>query len=65
MRRYNNLEEVERDLEILKLKRDITIEELKLVKEEFKDDFSVSHWVQSAGKLVAKLGLLKMAKKII
>tara|TARA_R110002049_G_scaffold302713_2_gene496075 strand:- start:15306 stop:15425 length:120 start_codon:yes stop_codon:yes gene_type:complete len=37
--------QIEEDLKILKLKRDISIEELKLVKQDFKDDLSISNWV--------------------
>ena len=64
MRIYNNAEEISHDLEILKLRRDISIEELKLVKQDFKDEFSVSNWVQVTLKALAKLGVYKMVKKV-
>lgn len=64
MRVYNNAKEINSDLKVLKLKRDISIEELKLVKEEFKEDLSVSNWVQSALKIFAKLGMYRLARKV-
>jgi len=65
MRIYDNATQIEEDLKILKLKRDISIEELKLVKQDFKDDLSISNWVQTVLKFIGKAGLFKFAKKII
>ena len=65
MRLYTNAKEIEDDLAILKLKRDITIEELKMVKQDLKDDLSLSSWVESILKTVGKIGLYKVAKKIV
>ncbi len=65
MRIYENPQQIKRDLELLKLKRDISIEELKLVKEDFKEDLSMSSWMQAALKTVAKVGLFRVARKII
>ncbi|MFD1062178.1 hypothetical protein ACFQ1Q_02885 [Winogradskyella litorisediminis] len=64
MRVYNNIEDINKDLQILKLQRDISIEELKMVKQEFKEDFSVANWVPMVLKTLGKLGLYRMAKKI-
>lgn len=63
MRVYENKEQIINDLELLKLKRDISIEELKLVKQEFKDDLSLSNWMQVLLKTLGKLGLYRLAKK--
>ncbi len=63
MRVYENTEQIANDLELLKLRRDISIEELKLVKQELKDDLSLSTWMQTLLKTVGKLGLYKLAKK--
>lgn len=65
MRTYGNAEQITRDLEVLKLKRDISMEELKLVKQEFKEDLSVASWMQTLIKAFGRIGLYKMAKKII
>jgi len=64
-RDYNNFDQIARDLKILKLKRNISIEELKMVKEQFKDDLSLSSWFQIALKTIGKVGLFRAAKKII
>ncbi|GAA4238790.1 hypothetical protein GCM10022291_30650 [Postechiella marina] len=65
MRIYENAEEIAKDLEVLKLKRDISIEELKLVKQSFKEDLSLANWVQTILKTIGKVGFFKIAKKII
>lgn len=63
MRVYENAEQIADDLELLKLRRDISIEELKLVKQELKDDLSISNWMQTLIKTLGKLGLYRLAKK--
>lgn len=65
MKIYQNINEINKDLEVLKLQRDISIEELKLVKQEFKDDFAVANWIPKILKTIGKVGLLKFAKKMI
>ena len=44
---YNNSKEITKELKLLKLKRDISLEEIKLVKEQFKEDLSVGNWFQT------------------
>ncbi|WP_233882124.1 hypothetical protein, partial [Tenacibaculum piscium] len=58
---YNNNREVARDLKKLKLKRDISFEEIKLVKKQFKDDVSLSKWVQSFVQILSKLSAYNIA----
>tara|TARA_R110002049_G_scaffold242357_1_gene416189 strand:+ start:29289 stop:29486 length:198 start_codon:yes stop_codon:yes gene_type:complete len=65
MRVYENAQEIAKDLEVLKLKRDISIEELKLVKQEFKDDLSIANWLRTVLKTIGKVGLFRVAKKVI
>ncbi|CAM1333849.1 hypothetical protein [Tenacibaculum aestuariivivum] len=62
---YNNNKEVAHDLKYLKIKRDISIEELKLIKKQFKDDISISKWMQSFVKIIGKLGVYNIAKKFV
>lgn len=64
MRVYENVSDINDDLEILKLKRDISIEELKMVKQEFKDDFAIANWIPTILKTIGKAGLFKVAKKL-
>lgn len=62
---YENFDDIAKDLKILKLRRNISIEELKLIKEQFKDDLTLSNWVQIALKTIGKVGLFRAVKKII
>lgn len=65
MRSYRNKTEISRDLKILRLKRDISIEELKLVKSHFKEDLSFSSWIQTGIKYAGKIGFYKLMRKLI
>lgn len=65
MKTYNNIKSIEKDLKILKLERDIAWEEIKAVKEQYKEDFRPLNWVQSGLKLAAKFGTMMMVKKVI
>lgn len=65
MKIYNNLQQVEDELKILDLERQIAWEEIKHVKEEYKDDFRPYNWIQSGLKLASKLGAAVLLKKII
>lgn len=65
MKVYDNAQQIANDLKILKLKRDITIEELKLVKQEFKDDLSIANWLRPIFKAIGKVGWFKVVKKFI
>lgn len=65
MKTYNNNQEMLDDLKTLKLKRDISIEELKIVKSQFKDDLSFNNWLHSALRATTKLGIYNIAKRIL
>ena len=62
---YKNSEEITKELKRLKLKRDISVEEIKLIKQQFKEDISISSWIQTAVKSLGRLGAYSLAKKII
>ena len=53
MKIYRNSENIERDLKILNLERQIAWEEIKAVKEEYKEDFRPYNWIQSGLKIAA------------
>lgn len=63
-KRYNSFKQIENDLKRLKLERDIAWEELKLVKNEYKEDLRPLNWVSSAIKLTSKYGLIALFKKM-
>ncbi|AZJ32371.1 hypothetical protein SAMN05444344_2830 [Tenacibaculum mesophilum] len=62
---YNNSKEITKELKLLKLKRDISLEEIKLVKEQFKEDLSVGNWFQTIFEAVGKFGVYTLARKFL
>ncbi len=62
---YKNMESIERELEILDLERKIAYEEIKGLKNEYKEDLKPLSWMQSGLKIVGKLGGMMLVKKII
>ncbi|RAJ16812.1 hypothetical protein [Olleya aquimaris] len=65
MKYYNTEEDIQRDLKRLSLEKQIAWEELKIIKEDFKEALQPSHWLQTGFKLFSKLGLMMLVKKII
>lgn len=65
MKVYTSFDDIETDLKRLKLERDIALEELKILKSEFKQDLQPYHWMQTALKYVGKYGILMLFKKIL
>jgi|GEM_PF-1634851 len=63
--RYNNLEEVEYDLERLSLEKRIAYERFKGIKENVKNDLSPYSWITTVVSAVKKYGMLYLIKKII
>ncbi|KAA5827297.1 hypothetical protein FPF71_00175 [Algibacter amylolyticus] len=65
MKTYQDIESIERDLKILNLERQIAFEEIKTLKEAYKDDLRPYNWIQSAAKIAGKFGGMMLLKKII
>lgn len=65
MKIYKNIENVEQDLKILNLERQIAREEIIAVKEEYKEDFRPYNWIKTGLKLASKFGAMILLKKII
>ncbi|KAB1067765.1 hypothetical protein F6U93_09175 [Tamlana haliotis] len=65
MKTYRNMKQLERDLKISSLERDIAYEELKALGEEYKTIFTPAHWVQTGLSLASKYGVFMLFKKII
>ena len=63
MKTYNSFEEIEYDLQRLKLERQIGIEKLKKVKSEFSESFKPLNWVTTAAKFAGKYGAFMIIKK--
>ncbi|GGG58355.1 hypothetical protein [Bizionia arctica] len=61
---YKNFEQIETELQLLDLERQVAWEELKLLKTEFKEDFRPLNWVEPIIKGASKYGLIMLIKKI-
>jgi len=64
MRNYQSFEEIEYELQRLKLERQIGIEKLKVKKAEFADSFKPLNWVGSAAKFAGKYGVFMLVKNL-
>ena len=65
MKTYTSFEQIDNDLKLHKLERDIAWEELKLVKGEIKEDLNPLNWLNSALKLTGKYSFFALIKKWI
>ena len=65
MKVYTSFKDIENNLKRLRLERDIAWEELKLMKNEYKEDLKPLNWVSSALKLTGKYGLIALIRKWI
>ena len=61
---YKNAASVEDDLKILDLERKIAFEEIKLLKEDYKEDLKPINWLHSALKYASKFAGMMIFKKI-
>ncbi len=61
---YKNAASVERDLKILDLERKIAFEEIKLLKEDYKEDLKPINWLNSGLKYASKFLSIMLLKKI-
>jgi len=62
---YKNAASVERDLKILDLERKIAFEEIKLLKEDYKENLKPINWMHSGLKYVGKFAGMIVIKKIM
>jgi len=61
---YKNAASVERDLKILDLERKIAFEEIKLLKEDYRENLKPINWIHSGLKYVGKFTGVMIIKKI-
>ena len=64
MKTYNSFEEIDYDLERLKLERQIGFEHLKGIKGEFADNLKPMNWVKSVLNIAGKFGIFVLLKKL-
>lgn len=62
---YKTFADIEHNLNKLKLEREIAWEELKGIKNEFKEDLKPMNWVSTAIKFAGNYGLFVLLKKFI
>lgn len=65
MKNYNDLDSIDRDLQILNLERQIAWEEMKSVIEQYKEDIQPVKWVKSGLKIVGSIAGLFLVKKLV
>ncbi len=65
MKTYKSFDDIDYDLNRLKLERDIAWEELKGVKHEFQEDLKPLNWVSTGLKFAGKYGMFVLLKKLI
>lgn len=63
MKTYTTFEDINNDLKRYQLERDIAWEELKLIKNEYKEDLHPLNWVSTALKLTGKYSFIALIKK--
>ncbi|WP_194766264.1 DUF6327 family protein [Tamlana sp. I1] len=65
MKTYKDSASIERDLEILDLERKIALEELKLLKYDYKESLKPINWINSGFKLATKYSAGLILKKLL
>ncbi|SMC36491.1 DUF6327 family protein [Cellulophaga tyrosinoxydans] len=63
-KKYQSFEEIEMDLKLLSLQRQIAVEELSSLKHQFQEDLQPLNWIQSGFKIAKKFSTLMILKKI-
>lgn len=64
MKNYENFAQIEYDLKVLKLEKQIALEELKVVKNNFQESLKPLSMLKGVAKFVGKYGLLVFIKKL-
>lgn len=65
MKQYHSFNEIEADLKRLSLERNIALEEMKLLKSEFKDGLKLTNWMSTIFNVAGKYGLYKLMKRFL
>ncbi|SDR71013.1 hypothetical protein SAMN05216503_0547 [Polaribacter sp. KT25b] len=65
MKAYKSFEEINRDLKQLSLERQIALEELKMVKNDFEESLKPLSIARNVLTAIGKFGTLMFIKKII
>ncbi|NRD22766.1 hypothetical protein HNV10_05910 [Winogradskyella litoriviva] len=63
MKTYTTFKEINKDIKRYELERDIAWEELKLIKNELKEDLQPLNWISTALKLTGKYSFIAIIRK--
>ncbi|MBQ4820541.1 DUF6327 family protein [Aquimarina sp. MMG016] len=61
---YTTFKEIEQDLRKLNLQRKISMEEIKLLKYELKEDLQPYQWVSTALSAIKKYGIFYLIRRL-
>ena len=64
MKIYKSFDDIEYDLNRLKLEREIALEELKGIKHQFQEDLKPLNWVSTGLKFAGKYGIFVLIKNL-
>lgn len=65
MKHYKTEQQIKQDLRRLQLEKEIAWEELKTLKDDFKESLQPYQWMQTGLKLFSKFGVMMLVRKII
>lgn len=65
MKTYKSFDEIDYDLNRLRLERQIAWEELKVLKNDFQEDMRPLNWMNTGLKAAGKYGVLLLLKRLI
>ncbi|MGR7811873.1 DUF6327 family protein [Lacinutrix undariae] len=63
MKHYESFNDIDQALKTLKLERNIALEEMKLLKNEFKDNLKPASWVETLLSVAGKYGGYVLLKR--
>ncbi len=64
MKIYHSFEQIDKDLQRLKLQRDIALEEIKGVKYQLQNDLQPANWISTLASAVKKYGILYLIRRL-
>lgn len=62
---YKTFEDIDYELTRLKLERQIALEEIKGVKNEFQEDMKPLNWLSTGFRFAGKYGIIVLLRKLI
>ncbi len=65
MKTYRTLKEIDHDLKVYNLERQIALEQLKAVKYDIESSLQPLNWIRYVSKIISKYGLMLFVKKIL